>query len=111
MQRAAALRLLTLSTGILIGLTPVGAHGSEQAAPPEQTLGQPQRSAWAALQNASGRTVGVAILTEDSAGVHVHVQATGLPPGAHGIHIHEMAVCTPPDFTSAGGHFNPGHRE
>jgi superoxide dismutase, Cu-Zn family len=25
----------------------------------------------------------------------------------HGFHIHEKGDCTPPDFTSAGGHFNP----
>jgi Cu-Zn family superoxide dismutase len=25
----------------------------------------------------------------------------------HGFHIHEKGDCTPPDFTSAGAHFNP----
>lgn len=27
--------------------------------------------------------------------------------GPHGFHIHEGTECTPPDFASAGGHFNP----
>jgi Cu-Zn family superoxide dismutase len=30
-----------------------------------------------------------------------------LPAGFHGFHIHTTGTCTPPDFTSAGGHFNP----
>jgi Cu-Zn family superoxide dismutase len=113
MQRASALRLVTLSAGILIGIgpAPVRVHASEQAAAVAQPLGQPERNAWASLQDTSGRTVGIAALTEDSEGLHVRVQATGLPPGVHGIHIHEVASCTPPDFTSAGAHFNPGRRQ
>ena len=26
------------------------------------------------------------------------------------MHIHETGACTPPDFTSAGGHFNPASK-
>lgn len=32
-------------------------------------------------------------------------------PGPHGLHIHAQASCTPPDFASAGAHFNPGARK
>ena len=35
------------------------------------------------------------------------VRVHDLPPGVHGIHIHQNAKCDPPDFKSAGGHFNP----
>ena len=34
-----------------------------------------------------------------------------LPPGLHAVHIHESAQCDPPDFKSAGGHFNPEGRQ
>lgn len=30
-----------------------------------------------------------------------------LPPGTHALHIHEVGRCDPPDFASAGGHWNP----
>ena len=41
-------------------------------------------------------------------GVEVTVTVTGLKPGAHGLHLHAVGKCEAPDFTSAGGHFDPG---
>jgi superoxide dismutase, Cu-Zn family len=42
--------------------------------------------------------------------VTVVADVRGLQPNSsHGFHIHEKGDCTPPDFTSAGGHFNPGN--
>jgi len=40
-------------------------------------------------------------------GVMIAVEMSELPPGRHGFHIHEVGRCDPPDFGSAGGHFNP----
>jgi Cu-Zn family superoxide dismutase len=64
-------------------------------------------SASAALKNAEGNDVGTATFTQASGGVEVQVQVANLPPGKHGIHIHAVAKCEPPDFKSAGAHFNP----
>lgn len=64
-------------------------------------------TAMADIRNAEGESVAVATLTERGGAVIVTVHATALPPGVHGIHLHETGTCTPPDFTSAGGHFNP----
>lgn len=45
---------------------------------------------------------------EGPQGVAVIAQFTGASGnGLHGFHLHEVGDCTPPDFTSAGGHFNP----
>ena len=33
--------------------------------------------------------------------------AEGLPPDPHAFRIHAVGACQTPDFTSAGGHFNP----
>lgn len=61
----------------------------------------------AILRNSRGQVVGNATFTPVSKGVKVSVQVNNLNPGWHGIHIHEFGQCTPPDFKSAGDHFNP----
>jgi superoxide dismutase, Cu-Zn family len=63
--------------------------------------------ATAELRDAQGQSVGTATLEEGEAGVRIAVELTGLPEGPHAFHIHQTGECTPPDFTSAGGHFNP----
>jgi len=39
--------------------------------------------------------------------VEVTVTVSGLKPGLHGVHLHAIGKCAP-DFTAAGGHFDPG---
>jgi Cu-Zn family superoxide dismutase len=55
----------------------------------------------------NGQVRGTVTFTEETEGVRVTANVEGLTPGLHGFHIHEKGDCTPPDFTSAGGHFNP----
>ena len=69
-------------------------------------FGQAQQGT-AELKNAGGNVVGTATFTQQSDGARVLVQVNGLPSGKHGIHIHAVAKCDPPNFTSAGSHFNP----
>lgn len=61
----------------------------------------------AQLRNSQGEVVGRATLTEEPDGVRIAVQVSKLPPGVHGFHVHAVGKCDPPEFTSAGGHFNP----
>jgi superoxide dismutase, Cu-Zn family len=93
--RRVALTLLALAPWSLTGCT-----GMMRPAPPANT-------AVAEVKDASGRVVGQAMLTEVSDGVRVVIEARGLPPGPKAVHIHEVGQCGPPDFSSAGGHFNP----
>ena len=64
-------------------------------------------TAKATLVNSQGKKVGEATLTQTPTGVKIVITLENLPPGVHAFHIHQNGVCTPPDFQSAGGHFNP----
>ena len=54
---------------------------------------------------------GSAEFTEQTKGpstvVEITVTVSGLTPGKHGVHLHAVGKCEP-DFTAAGGHFDPG---
>jgi Cu-Zn family superoxide dismutase len=61
-----------------------------------------------ALHNAQGEQIGSATVIAGAGGsLTLRVQVTQLPPGPHGFHIHDVGKCEPPDFLSAGAHFNP----
>jgi superoxide dismutase, Cu-Zn family len=64
-------------------------------------------SAHADFMNGKGEKVGTAKLTQAKGGVRIVASFTGLPAGTHALHIHTAGKCDAPDFTTAGGHFNP----
>jgi Cu-Zn family superoxide dismutase len=70
-------------------------------------LGKAATTAKADLTNSKGEKVGTANLKETPKGVSLSLEVSNLPPGVHGFHIHAVGKCEPPDFKSAGSHFNP----
>ena len=64
-----------------------------------------------ALVNSAGVTIGNVRAWQTAGGVSFRVTANGLPHGIHGIHVHSVGRCDPPDFASAGGHWNPAARK
>ena len=69
------------------------------------------QKARAELKDSKGEVVGTAIFTPADHGVRMSLNVRNLPPGEHGMHIHEVGKCDPPDFKTAGAHFNPEGRK
>lgn len=86
---------------LAIGMAGCATAGSAPAAP----------TATAALAAADGSPRGTATVTQAGDGFHVVVKAQGVSPGVHAVHIHTTGQCVGPDFTSAGGHWNPMDRK
>jgi len=72
---------------------------------------EPRGGAPMPLVNAAGETIGSVRAWQTAGGVTFRVEARGLPHGVHGIHVHSVGRCDPPDFASAGPHWNPAARK
>jgi len=84
--------------------------GEEAAAAPATSESMPAEQpsvATASLKGADGVDHGTVTFTQNGDQTTVVADVVGAPPGLHGFHVHEAGECTPPDFKSAGGHFNP----
>jgi superoxide dismutase, Cu-Zn family len=89
---------LALLAWAALGVSPIYANSTANGATAE-------------IKDAEGKVVGSATLTANGeSGVNVQVRVQGFgaaAAGEHGIHIHAVGVCEAPQFTTAGGHFNP----
>jgi len=90
------MKVKIMATALVLAVALVWACGQSTA-----------QTAKATLQNSQGQKVGEATLTQTADGVKIDLTVENLPPGVHAFHIHEKGSCQGPDFTSAGGHFNP----
>lgn len=94
----ATLLTAAAAAALLAGCTTTTATGSGDAA---------GRSATAPLRTAAGADVGTVTATEMAGGIQIRVDARAMPAGTHGAHVHTIGRCDAPDFTTAGGHWNP----
>jgi superoxide dismutase, Cu-Zn family len=65
----------------------------------------------AVLIDPDGKEIGNVALSEVAQGVRIFAQAANVPAGVHAFHIHETGQCDPPDFESAGDHYNPADKQ
>jgi Cu-Zn family superoxide dismutase len=61
--------------------------------------------------NRDGRRLGSAAVLASSSGGLLVLKLTGVPPGTHGLHLHTNGTCDPPNFDTAGPHYEPGTRK
>jgi superoxide dismutase, Cu-Zn family len=77
-----------------------------------RTAGRGAPSWFADMRMANGTAIGrIVVQPEASGGVRISGDLTGLPPGEHGMHFHTVGLCAAPEFTTAGGHFNPTSKQ
>ena len=72
---------------------------------------EPEGGAPMPLVSASGQSIGTVRAWQTAGGVSFRISATGLPHGLHGLHVHAVGRCDPPDFKSAGAHWNPAGKK
>lgn len=72
---------------------------------PTDRLGQ------ATIRLANGLPGGTAQLLASGSQVNISIAVAGMTAGTHGIHLHMVGKCDAPEFTTAGGHLNPGMRQ
>lgn len=72
---------------------------------------EPKGGAAMPLVNASGQSIGTVRAWQTAGGVSFRIDASGLSHGIHGVHVHAVGRCDPPDFTSAGAHWNPAGKK
>jgi len=98
--------LLVGATMLLSGCASATSDPAPSAASDPEPL-----AAGASLRDKDGKDVGAVTLIQTPDGTRIAVTGYRLPPGKHGLHIHAVGECTPPDFASAGGHFNPAGKQ
>ena len=94
--------------GLLLGLCSLAAWAQTTQPAPAPASQLP--SVTVTVSDAKGTRLGEVRVTETPHGLLLQGALTGLPPGEHAIHVHETGKCEPP-FKTAGGHFNPGHKD
>jgi len=63
------------------------------------------------LIDAQSRRLGTAAVVPSKSGGLLVLKLKGVPPGQHGLHLHATGACDPPNFGSAGPHYNPANRK
>lgn len=108
---SALLALLLLAAVAAFACAPAEEPAQEPAEPAVEPAAEPVAApmvATATLVPAEdAKMTGTATFSQQGDQVTLTVEVEGAPAGMHGFHVHEAGVCEPPDYTSAGGHFNP----
>jgi Cu-Zn family superoxide dismutase len=79
-----------------------------QSSPTASATAEPRLPAASArLVDAAGNEKGEATLRQVIGGVDVMLRVTDMAAGTYAVHVHDIGICVPPEFASAGPHYNP----
>lgn len=95
----------------LVGLIVAAACASGCATSGDGDAGSQVAAARAEIRDVVGRSVARAEATQLGDAVRIRIEAAGLAPGTYAAHVHTAGRCEPPDFASAGPHWNPNQRQ
>ncbi len=91
--------------------TPETASGTSTSSTPPTTESLAPQKAQAVLKSVKGENIkGTIHFYEQNGVIKIEALVDNLKPGPHGFHIHAKGDCSSADFSSAGGHFNPTHK-
>jgi Cu-Zn family superoxide dismutase len=100
--------LIALAGGVAAAAAPLPPAPTQVSVQPASTV--EVDSVEVTIINRQGQPIGTAYLTQDTVGVRVRAEVSGLTPGEHGFHIHSRGACDSPEFKSAGPHYQPENR-
>lgn len=111
MTKKLHLPLILVASAGLAACEPANESGTTDEPTAAEPMEQMSETAIAPIMDAQGNVVGEARITGSDGNLGLALSVTNLPTGMHGVHIHQTGLCDPPDFTSAGGHWNPGDKQ
>jgi Cu-Zn family superoxide dismutase len=97
----------TLAMAGAVALAQTPAPAPQTPAKPASGAGVTQAHADIKGEGITGRATFVERQQGTGKVVEITLTVSGLKPGLHGVHLHAVGKCEP-DFTAAGGHFDPG---
>ena len=100
------MRATMMGAAVAAGLLMSGC-ATDMAGGPDGAASQSGAGATATLMDAGGATKGTATFRQTGGGLQIALSAMGMTPGPKGLHFHMTGRCDAPDFTTAGGHWNP----
>jgi Cu-Zn family superoxide dismutase len=106
-MRRGTMRRLALGVMSLLVISAGACAPVEQPLVPQGELATAGATASADIRNVVGQSKATATATQVGDSIRIRVDAQGMPRGTYAAHVHTTGSCAPPDFTSAGPHWNP----
>ena len=102
--------ILISAAALTLGLSACGSPDTDDTSADQTAIdpvmtAEPMRAV-AMLMTADGQEAGTATATQEGDSVAISFEGRNLPAGTHGVHVHMVGSCEP-DFSAAGGHWNP----